>query len=94
MMHVEIGGKMLTGRQVREWSEGMESNVNGRGCRVLRFSKDKDRARVLVRWLEEGDKYSLHIAHPQGSRLVRKGGMQWVGRYQIEPDTYPIGYPR
>jgi hypothetical protein len=86
-MHLEIDGKTITGRMVREWYEGMESSVNGRGCRVLRFSKNK--ARVLVRWLEEND-YTVF----QLPGNVSKGRTQWVGRYQIVPHEYVPNYPR
>lgn len=82
-MHVEIGGKTLTGRECREWYAGMKSNVNGRGCEILRFGKAPEHARVLVRWLEEGHPYDTRMIRP----LVRQGRTQWVGRYQIEPEV-------
>lgn len=80
-MHVEIGGKTLTGRETREWYIGMKSNVNDRGCEIIRFGKRTD-ARVLVRWLEDLCSYDSRML--PGS--VGKGKTQWVGRYQIEPE--------
>lgn len=51
--HIEVGGKTLVGRQGREWYAGMRSNVNGRGCEIVRFKKGTT-ARVLVRWADTG----------------------------------------
>lgn len=82
-MHIERGGKTLTGREHREWRVGMVSNVNGRGCEIIRFGKRTD-ARVLVRWLEECDKYDSRMLPGN----VGKGKTQWVGLYQIEPECW------
>lgn len=75
-----MGGKTLTGRQTREWYQGMQSNVNGRGCELVRFGK-RNSGRVLVRWLEDCDKYDSRMLPGN----VSKGRTQWVGMYQIEP---------
>ena len=70
------GGKTILGREFREWSEGMVSNVKGRKCILLRFKRDRERSRVLVRWLSPWN----------GSGLQRaENRTQWVGRYEIDP---------
>jgi hypothetical protein len=90
MTHLEIDGKTITGRMVREWSEGMESNIRGRKCRIVRFGK-RNKARVLVRWLESLDRSCMGPCLPGNAGM---GRTQWVGMYEIEPDTYVPGYPR
>lgn len=78
--HNEIGGKTLTGRQVREWYASMVTTAHGRPCVLLRFGRTTDRA--LVRWLGP---------IPEGSNArclgnVREGKTQWLGRYEIAPE--------
>lgn len=74
-MHIEIGGKTLTGRQSREWYIGMKSTINGRQCEIIRFNKRLPIYRVLVRWLESGLGVSV-------------GKTQWVGLYEIVPECW------
>lgn len=80
--HVEVGGKTLTGRQLRMWEVGMQSNVSGRRCEILRLSQDTQHTSVLVRWL---DPLPAAFSIPGN---VREGRTQWVGRYKIEPRIY------
>jgi len=72
--HIEMAGKTLQGRQRREWYVGLESNVQGRACNVVRFARGTT-ARVLVRWQDDGARGSVGM-----------GKTQWVGLYEIEPD--------